>query len=376
MSIKIKRAIIDNEKMSYVGDTRTEWAIDLSDGVNNQMTPRSIMETFRAVTQDQITSYPHDVTLKQEICRYWSECAPVTEDMVVLGDGTQPLIYEVNRFFFEDGRICMGPSPQYSTYCSDVLFSGGSYRPVEFGFPYAFDAEGFIDEIDRCDALVKEGGPELALIYLDNPNNPTGQIISLADIEKIAAHAAAKNICLLVDEAYGEYMPKDNSAALLLPEHDNIIVARTFSKAYCIAGLRTGYIMAAPDVITEFKKLATPYDGNNIGRLIAAGILRDDPDEFLRALRSRISGLKKKITDCEFRHLKIAATSPEVPIMLIVHDDAELDLAKSLGDLGIGAASGACYYSLGANSVRLLVPREEDLQYVIDALYKTDNATP
>ena len=368
MSIKIRKAIIDNQKMSYVGDVPTEWAIDCSDGINNQMTNTAIMETFKAITQEQITAYPHDATLKQEICKYWSEVKPLTEDMVVLGDGTQPLIYEVNRFLLENGRIVIGPSPQYSTYCSDVLFSGGTYKPIEFSFPYAFDTDGFLKEMDRYHSLAQEGGPEFALIYLDNPNNPTGQIISIEDIEIIAAHAAEMNVCILVDEAYGEYMSKENSAVRLLPEYDNIIVVRTFSKAYSTAGLRIGYLMAAPNVITEFKKLATPYDGNNIGRLVAAGILKNQPDDFLCALRSRVSGLKKLITDADFRHLHIAITSPEVPIMLIVHDDVHHDLAKSLANHGIGATSGEYYYSLGANSVRLLVPREKDLPYVLDAL--------
>ena len=110
---------------------------------------------------------------------------------------------------------------------------------------------------------------------MDNPNNPTGQCIPLEQIEYIVREAAKDNICVLVDEAYGEYMRSENSAITLIKTYDNLIVLRTFSKGFGLAGLRLGYLVARPEIIEEMKKLTSPYDGNTLARRICAQVLKE-----------------------------------------------------------------------------------------------------
>ncbi len=116
---------------------------------------------------------------------------------------------------------------------------------------FKFNEKEFIEKIN----------PEYKVIYIDNPNNPTGQIIPLSSIENIVKEAAKYDIAVMVDEAYGEYMPKENSAVKLLNNYDNVIALKTFSKGFGLAGLRAGYAVLPEQLVNPIKRflLLTKY---------------------------------------------------------------------------------------------------------------------
>ena len=81
------------------------------------------------------------------------------------------------------------------------------------------------------------------VIYLDNPNNPTGKIIPLEEIEEVVKKAAELDIAVIVDEVYGDFMSKENSSISLINQYDNLLIVRSFSKGFGLAGLRIGYVI-------------------------------------------------------------------------------------------------------------------------------------
>ena len=217
--IKIKASVIANQKMTYVQDNNACMQIDCSAGINDLLLPDCCRKLGLA-------DYPKDNALIEELACYWKKVADTTMDMFLLGNGSQQLLYLVNKLLIEQGTNVLGYAPQYSSYCSDVLFCGGIYRACPMGENYRFELKRFTEQIEQTDTL----------IYLDNPNNPTGQCIPLEQIEYIVREAAKDNICVLVDEAYGEYMRSENSAITLIKTYDNLIVLRTFSKGFGLAG--------------------------------------------------------------------------------------------------------------------------------------------
>ncbi|MBC5689454.1 aminotransferase class I/II-fold pyridoxal phosphate-dependent enzyme [Mediterraneibacter sp. NSJ-55] len=351
--IKIKASVIANEKMTYVHDNNVHLQIDCAAGINNLLLP----ECCRKL---DLADYPQDNTLLEELACYWSRTAEITADMFLLGNGSQQLLYLVNKLLIEQGTRVLGYAPQYSSYCSDVLFCGGIYRACPMGENYRFELKRFTEQIEQTDTL----------IYLDNPNNPTGQCIPLEQIEYIVREAAKDNICVLVDEAYGEYMRSENSAITLIKTYDNLIVLRTFSKGFGLAGLRLGYLAARPEIIEEMKKLTSPYDGNTLARRICAQVLKEA--DFLSNLRNVVRGLKLPIMNTSFTHLKIAWTDVHVPIFMLYHSRSDFELAKALSCEGISVVSGKNFYCVGPNAVRMRVPPREELDEVLKILRKID----
>jgi histidinol-phosphate aminotransferase len=112
---------------------------------------------------------------------------------------------------------------------------------------------------------------QVKLVVVCNPNNPTGTAVSIADIEKIAQKS--NNAIVYVDEAYFEF--SKNTAIPLIQKHSNIIITRTFSKAFGLASLRIGYVIATTEYITELLKVRGPYDVNMPAYYAACAVLED-----------------------------------------------------------------------------------------------------
>ena len=169
-----------------------------------------------------------------------------------MADGSIHVIYLLNRLFIEKGDKVLGYSPQFSEYETDIKMHGATYDYVLLKKEdnFKFNEKEFIEKIN----------PEYKVIYIDNPNNPTGQIIPLSSIENIVKEAAKYDIAVMVDEAYGEYMPKENSAVKLLNNYDNVIALKTFSKGFGLAGLRAGYAVLPEQLVSPIKKISTPYE--------------------------------------------------------------------------------------------------------------------
>lgn len=127
---------------------------------------------------------------------------------------------KINKFVIREGSKVLGYALQFSEYITEVRVMGGfyEYMSLKKEEDFEFNYEEFIEKINDS----------YTLVYIDNPNNPTGQVISLDVIEEVTKKALEEEVIVVVDEAYGDSMDIKNSAVNL--EYPNLIVVRSFSK--------------------------------------------------------------------------------------------------------------------------------------------------
>ena len=208
------------------------------------------------------------------------------------------------------------------------------------------------------------------LVYIDNPNNPTGQIIPLADIEMILEAAKKLGVAVIVDEAYGEYMPKENSAVSLFKKYDNLIIPKTFSKGFGLAGMRAGYILMPESLHPYMTNITNPYCMSELSRSVAAKTIRNEA--FLEGLLAETARLKRMILDYPWKNISAAETADTVSISLLIHKNPEVDMAAEFAKFRIWVYSGCDFDTLTKNTCRFRVPAAKDMDRVMEALKAID----
>lgn len=180
---------------------------------------------------------------------------------ILIGNGSNELTYTLGLCLVDRGTPVVLPSPMFSLYSSMVKMYAGQLISVPALESLDFDIDGI------CDAI-KQHNPSLTVIT--TPNNPTGLAIAIEDIARIANLTTG---FLVVDEAYVEFTSEE-SAFTLLSDFPNVILLRTFSKAYGLAGLRIGYLVGHPDVISEFMKSRLPFMIDKLAETVALTLLK------------------------------------------------------------------------------------------------------
>ena len=170
-----------------------------------------------------------------------------------------------------------------------------------------------------------------ALCVICNPNNPTGSFTSLEDIEYIASHTSC---AFLVDEAYIEF--NGQTAIGLMKKYPNMIIARTFSKAYGLAACRCGYMLAAAPLTAMIAKSMMPYH-MNVLTLVTADTVFQMRDEFIPRIQMAIA--ERKRMEGQYGTLKGFQVFPSNTNFIFVKYDKAVELNEYLESRGIGIRS-------------------------------------
>lgn len=306
-----------------------------------------------------ITEYPNTsyVNIKKSIINYWSNVADLNESEIFLGTGSVGILNVLNRIFVESGSKVIGYCPQFSEFENIVKLHGGTYEYIKlneeehFKFPHG----RILKAINDYD-----------LIYIDNPNNPTGQVIEITAIEEIVAKAAKLGIPVIVDEAYGDFMDKGNSAISICEDYHNLFVVRSFSKGLGLANIRLGYLIIKGPLKQYYNTINIPaFVFPDTMSCIITETLSDS--EFLLKCRRKIKENKKRlISICKGKYI-IAETNLEVPILTLGHKDCG-NLYDYFLKNAIITASGEEFTNLGKNYVRLRIP--SNIERLLDRLRK------
>ncbi|MBO7409319.1 MAG: histidinol-phosphate transaminase [Candidatus Methanomethylophilaceae archaeon] len=180
----------------------------------------------------------------------------------VAGSGSDEMIDVCFKTFTEWGDSCVTPVPSYSLYNYFIEMNGGKAVNVDLDENFQLDV----------DAMLK---PKSKVMIMPSPNNPTGNTFRTKDIEEILSRYDG---IVIVDEAYGEYAKE--SMVKRVNEFDNLIVMRTFSKAYAMAALRIGYAIAGKSVADMMSAVKIPYSLNKISEMAAMAAVKDQ--DFVR----------------------------------------------------------------------------------------------
>ncbi|MEG0919664.1 MAG: aminotransferase class I/II-fold pyridoxal phosphate-dependent enzyme [Anaerovoracaceae bacterium] len=358
MRYKVKKVLQEKEKNSYASDVLVlpKNGIDCSEGCNPYGFPKAVLNM--EYDFNRLSTYPHSQAPYDAIIEYWRGNVNLEKENILLADGSISAIYTVNNIFAEAGAKVLGYAPQFTDYVANVEFLGMTYTSIKL-LPennYKLITQDVIDRLSE----------DLSVVYLDNPNNPTGQVIPLDEIEEIIIAARALDICVIVDEAYGDFITREESATILLEKYENLIVLKTLSKGFGLAGVRAGFVLASKPLIAYMKKTTNPYVLGDFSRELVASVLRSENQ--LEENILNFAKIKNAIIDLNLKNITIAETDPRVPICLIIHKDEEVDLVKALFNRGILAVPGAEFEGLSKNSARLRMPKIENMNRFLEAI--------
>jgi histidinol-phosphate aminotransferase len=373
MDYGIKEYLKDFTRLSYVKeedaqpqqDLNDDGIIDCSLGINPYGFPSTVNGIFEEFPVSKLSGYPNFpyIALKKEIVAYWGDIADLNTGNIKLGSGSMGVIEKVNKIFIETGSKVLGYCPQFTDFMVDVQSCGGIFDYV------ALKHENNLRfNVDDMIAALRS---DYKMVYIDNPNNPTGQVIPLSDIEAVVAEADRLGVCVMVDEAYGDFMEKDKSAIALVNRYNNLMVLRTFSKGFGLAGIRVGYMVSGPFIAEYYSKVDGPFSVSSLGEYAAILALRDK--NFLPDCRQRIGDSKSRLIDA-CKRIKVYQTDINVPIMTLVHPNAEVDLRQEFNRRGVLTEGGVDFVGLGKNAVRLRIPKE--IGRVIQIVEQIEQQTP
>ena len=379
--LKIRTQLLEQEKVSYAMDhiELPEGGIDCSEGCNPYGFPPECLDALRSFDAARLGPYPHSQALYEAISKLWEDVIDVERGNILLTDGSMSALYIINNIFDTHNAVVLGVSPQFTDYYMHAQMIGIEYAPYQLDKEknYKFDTEAFLKmHYSESEHPGCAEGKSYNYIYIDNPNNPTGQCIDIADIDRIVAEAEKYDITVIIDEAYGDFMPKENSAVQLFAKYPNLAVVRTLSKGYGLAGMRVGYIIAHKNLIGYMNKMTNPYMVGELSREIAATALgcssfvESAKDDF----RTMKTAIKEALGCSEDRpeggsgRLHIAETLDTCSICLLYHDDADIDLNKELFARGVLAVDGNDFKGLYSNSARVRMPKLEEFPVLLKAI--------
>ena len=238
--------------------------IKLASNENPLGPSKKAVEAIKSVT-DSVNLYPDGdcFYLKNKL----AEKLSVSRDNIIFGNGSDELIELIYRTFATglDDEIL---------YCYPTFVE---YKIIGMSFGKRLievPLKGFSYDVD---ALIEHINDKTRVIFLNTPNNPTGTIIKKADIEKVI-DSAPDDTLVVIDEAYYEYAISENDYEELLDlyKKSNVIILRTFSKAYGLAGLRIGYGIAKAEIIDYLNRVRPPFNVNIVAQSAALAALDDE----------------------------------------------------------------------------------------------------
>jgi len=172
----------------------------------------------------------------------------VRDQQVMVGAGSLSLLQLALLAFTGPATEVVYAWRSYEAYPMLITLTGATPVSVPLDVEHRHD----------CEALIRAVGPNCRALIICNPNNPTGTLLTPDEVESIV-RAVPSNVLVILDEAYREFTGSHFDAIDLLPRHSNLVVMRTFSKAYGLAGIRAGYLVANSDVTHAIQRTSPPF---------------------------------------------------------------------------------------------------------------------
>ena len=313
--------------------------------------PELKQEVLNEVAKQPWQRYPEFVprSLQEALAAHYGW----VQDGLLVGNGSNELIQATLAVTLGQGDVLLAPSPTFALYRQLTGVCGGRYVPVPLGPRFAFDIDRLIDTAQRERARV---------IVLNSPNNPTGSALPEDAVERLLEHTPSLIVC---DEAYQEF--GGPTAIPLLARSSRLIVLRTFSKAFGLAGLRFGLGLAHPEMVAEIAKGKLPYNVNVV-TLAAAGIALRHSAELTSRVRSVVEA-RDRFVD-RLRRIAGVAVYPSAANFVLIQCEtrpAREVFDRLLGEYGILVRDVSRSPELD-QCLRISIGTADDMEAVCDAL--------
>lgn len=200
--------------------------------------------------------------LRLALADHWK----VAPDQIILGNGSDEVITLLTRAFLEAGDEAILADPSFVVYKIDVAAAHARPVPVPL--------KDFRHDLP---AMAKAVTPKTRLMFVCNPNNPTGTYVTAAEVSAFM-EAVPPDVIVVFDEAYYEYVTATDypDTLSMLKGGRNVVLLRTFSKIYGLAGLRIGYGLTTPEIVRHLNRIRPPFNTNSLAQKAALAALSDE----------------------------------------------------------------------------------------------------
>ncbi|MEX1258312.1 MAG: histidinol-phosphate transaminase [Gemmatimonadota bacterium] len=335
----------------YAPDRRPIEA-DLSDNTNRWGAHPAALRAIREAEASDLTRYPsvYADALRAAIARRFG----VPQKSITTGCGSDDMLDSTFRASGEPGEAIVYFPPTFSMVEVFARMNGMVPRPL----PAAAIAEP---------ARLLEGSP--ALLYLCRPNNPTGEVLPKKKVERLIAAIGDEGPILLIDEAYADFA--DDNFLKVAAASARVLVVRTLSKAYGLAGLRVGFAVGSPQVIAEVEKSRGPYKVNRLAELAGIAVL-EDREKWIPKVVSEVRAGRARLKD-ELQSRGLVTLPSGANFLLLplgdmaggVHSAAEATAA--LRERGVAVRPFPTLPGIG-DTIRISIGPWEEMERFLEAL--------
>ena len=338
----------DDELKKFYGCSRL-WR--LNNNENPLGPPPEAQEIIRRFPPPRAAVYPSGDAyyLRRKLANKFN----LHPDQFIVGNGANEVITFVIKAFCQEGDNIITADKTFAVYEWVAQFSGFEARLVPLR-DFGFDEEGLLDRIDD----------RTKLLFLCNPNNPTGTYWDERRLRRFLDRIDGRQMVVL-DEAYFEFVEKDDfpDGISLLPEYPNLVVFRTFSKMYALAGLRIGYLAGDLEVVNVIRRTGVVYSVNGLAQAAALAAL--DDEEHIRRTRALVKAGKAYL----FRELErvglpfISGEGNFVMIRLPINDSLAYRKLMARGVM-VRTMTGFRF----PNYIRITISDREALEALVEGL--------
>lgn len=278
----------------------------------------------------------------------------VNEQSLIFGNGSDEVIQILSRALLDKDSNTIMPAPSFPQYKHNAVIEGAEIREVQLLEDGSHNLKGMLDAIDE----------KTKIIWLCTPNNPTGTYIKEKEFREFLSNVP-RHVLVVSDEAYYEYVDAEDypETIPLLEEHSNLIILRTFSKAYGLSSLRVGYGIGRPELLRAVEPAREPFNVNRFAQAAAAAALEDQ--DFIKDIVSKCKeGLEQYYRFCSENNLDYYPSQANF-ILIDFNRDAD-ELFQSLLEKGYIVRSGK---ALGfPTSLRITIGTREQNEEIIAIL--------
>lgn len=233
-----------------------------------------VMKAIREIEPEILRRYPNPTA--DQFREAAAQLLGVSPDMILCGNGSDEILTIATRTFVAPGGTLAFPDPTYSLYSVLAQIESARAAPRPWEGQWSLPIEALLET-------------QAQAIYLANPNAPSGTFVSPLKVAELAKRFAG---VLLIDEAYADFA--DDNCLALVQEYPNVIICRTLSKAYSLAGLRFGFAVAQAQVIAQMVKVKDSYNCDAISVIAATAAIQDQAHakrgwDHIRSERQRVS---------------------------------------------------------------------------------------
>ena len=224
-----------------------------------------------------------------DLIRAVAERAGLAQNQVVLGNGSNDVLDLIARVFLAPGRSAIFAQHAFAVYPLATLSTGADL--------IATPAKNHGHDLNAMRAAIR---PDTRIVWIANPNNPTGNFLPYPEVRAFL-EAVPQDVVVVLDEAYNEYLPPAErvDTAARIKDFPNLVVTRTFSKIFGLAGLRVGYALASAEIADLMNRVRQPFNVNNLA--IAAAVAALDDHQFVaesyelnrRGMEQIVAGLQR-----------------------------------------------------------------------------------